>query len=775
MLSTLNAPTLNSVTFKLREREVGKAVESIAKSSCQNCLTMEKNEALQNGVKSDEGNLVPIPCSFDMGWQRRGKGHNSRTGQAAVMSLSSGKVLDYTSRTKSCRFCDWAKSTGKQPKAHDCRKNHVASSKAMEPDAAVELFNRAPTQGVKFSIYTGDDDSTTEAHIRQKVAYDVEKCSDIIHMKRSLTTRLYNLGQTAKFDNCSPLSQKVINHLVKCFSYAIAQNKGDSKGIQAALRCIVPHAFGDHSNCGVTWCGFKSDPASYKHKDLPYGKDLHGEKLQSALNNIFKDYCTDAVAEKLAPMTNSQRNEALNSVVGSKNPKIRFYGGSDSNDFRIACGIAQTNLRYSYVSRTLEALNIEPGNFCLKYGQKMTNQVNNDKIRKSSLDFKRGRANGHRQNCSQTARKEAREGKTYETGIGLNLDLNRTSTVTSSTLKEIESIVPEYTTKPPAKQFKYEENKVYNIIIFDTETTTTGKSAELCQLSATDQSGMHQFSTYVLPKEDIDYFASRVNKLKIFNINGERRLFKENKEVSTVPLQEAVLKFLSFISQSVDRTKSQTNKNIETVLLGHNSSIFDTPVLLRNSGTHFTERLQKMDICFADSLTLFKTLIRKKLPCLQNSDGTFPKPNQSSLYNFLFAKSFEAHDALEDVLALRKIIFESRLELSLKTIIENSGVVSAAHAANLAKYLDHRHLLMQSFKDNLHHPQYLKKNMVEKISGSGLSFDDLKMVYSKYGREGLIAILSKPPTSSSSASPRVSKTPRILATIVKYFEEKIRQ
>ena len=58
---------------------------------------------------------------------------------------------------------------------------------------------------------------------------------------------------------------------------------------------------------------------------------------------------------------------------------------------------------------------------------------------------------------------------------------------------------------------------------------------------------------------------------------------------------------------------------------------------------------------------------------------------------FLFAKSFEAHDALEDVLALRKIIFESRLELSLKTIIENSGVVSAAHAGKDVKYLDHRH------------------------------------------------------------------------------------
>ena len=91
------------------------------------------------------------------------------------MGLSSGKVLDYTTRTKSCRFCDSAKAMGKEPKAHDCRKNHEASSKAMEPAAAVELFNRAPDQSVKFSVYIGDNDSTTEAHIREKVTYEVEK------------------------------------------------------------------------------------------------------------------------------------------------------------------------------------------------------------------------------------------------------------------------------------------------------------------------------------------------------------------------------------------------------------------------------------------------------------------------------------------------------------------------------------------------------------------------------------------------------------------------
>ena len=94
------------------------------------------------------------------------------------------------------------------------------------------------------------------------------------------------------------------------------------------------------------------------------------KKLEVALNNIFSDYSTDAVAEKLAPLTNSQRNEALNLVIGSKNPKIRFYGGTESNDFRVACGVAQTNLRYTYISSTLEALNIEPGNFCEMYAEK---------------------------------------------------------------------------------------------------------------------------------------------------------------------------------------------------------------------------------------------------------------------------------------------------------------------------------------------------------------------------------------------------------------------
>ena len=54
----------------------------------------------------------------------------------------------------------------------------------MERDVTCELWSKALQSGVKFSIYVGDDDSTTLADIKNKVPYGVEKWSDI-HTKRS--------------------------------------------------------------------------------------------------------------------------------------------------------------------------------------------------------------------------------------------------------------------------------------------------------------------------------------------------------------------------------------------------------------------------------------------------------------------------------------------------------------------------------------------------------------------------------------------------------------
>lgn len=88
--------------------------------------------------------------------------------------------------------------------------------------------------------YTGNDDTTTHAHIHKKVPYDLEQQSDVIHTKQSLILRLYKLKSEEKFPGCSMLSRKVINYLGKC----LAQNKGNTDSLQEAIINIELHAFG---------------------------------------------------------------------------------------------------------------------------------------------------------------------------------------------------------------------------------------------------------------------------------------------------------------------------------------------------------------------------------------------------------------------------------------------------------------------------------------------------------------------------------------------------
>ena len=126
--------------------------------------------------------------------------------------------------------------------------------------------------------------------------------------------------------------------------------------------------------------------------------------------------------------------------------------------------------------------------------------------------------------------------------------------------------------------------------------------------------------------------------------------------------------------------------------------------------------------------------------------------------------------------ALRKILFNSSLNICDEMLTESMS--TCLHAENDMKYLDHRHALLQTFKGKLFHPTDasfpVKQQIVEKIAGSGLSYQDLTNIFDKFGEKGLIGVLSLPPSTSSTANklPRVTKTTRILASIVQHFKMK---
>lgn len=173
--------------------------------------------------------------------------------------------------------------------------------------------------------------------------YEVSKHADYTHIKRNFGSELYKAKKQVKGNAQSALTDGVIAYLEKLFSYALYQNKTDENGMKRALEAIVPHAFGDHSHCSLSWCGYLQDPEGYTHKELPNGKDLVGDGLRSCLQDIVNKYTTSEMLKRLAPMSSSQKNESVNSVIGTKAMKVRYYGGSESNDFRIAAGIAQVN------------------------------------------------------------------------------------------------------------------------------------------------------------------------------------------------------------------------------------------------------------------------------------------------------------------------------------------------------------------------------------------------------------------------------------------------
>ena len=146
---------------------------------------------------------------------------------------------------------------------------------------AFTLLNSCGEKNAVVSVLVGDEDSSTICKVRKNVEHEVENWSDVVHAKRSFGCSLYSI----KTQNKS-LTDMVIQYFQQCFGYTLRQNM-DDEGVQNGLKSIMPHAYGDHSSCG-NWCGYLKNPASYKHRGLPHGKDLTDKSLRQSLEKIIE-------------------------------------------------------------------------------------------------------------------------------------------------------------------------------------------------------------------------------------------------------------------------------------------------------------------------------------------------------------------------------------------------------------------------------------------------------------------------------------------------------
>ena len=112
---------------------------------------------------------------------------------------------------------------------------------------------------------------------------------------------------------------------------------------------------------------------------------------------------------------------------------MRFYGGSESSDYRTAAAIAQFNEGYSYLSMVTDKLNHRPNlHFLTKYIGKYNVKRHRQAMSQKTTVFKKNRKERRKQRKQKDQKKEM-EGTTYESGIGLD---NEHTALVQSLLEE---------------------------------------------------------------------------------------------------------------------------------------------------------------------------------------------------------------------------------------------------------------------------------------------------------------------------------------------------
>lgn len=194
---------------------------------------LSDNEMQENNTTSPItfDDVVRLVVSYDMGWSRRGTGRNydSLNGYGAIIGNLSGLILDYSTCNRKCKKCD----NGNSPDNHDCRVNFWGSAKAMESHVGKNLVTNSSilkSKNLEVGILIGDDDSSTITACRNSSSHHIVKHSDKNHTSTGVKKQLYKMEK-----NYQELNKDRISYLHRCFTYAVAQNKGNSVALAEAI------------------------------------------------------------------------------------------------------------------------------------------------------------------------------------------------------------------------------------------------------------------------------------------------------------------------------------------------------------------------------------------------------------------------------------------------------------------------------------------------------------------------------------------------------------
>ena len=246
--------------------------------------------------------------------------------------------------------------------------------------------------------------------------------------------------------------------------------------------------------------------------------------------------------------------------------------------------------------------------------------------------------------------------------------------------------------------------------------------------------GGEQFNTYIMPKQKIAQTAADVNGIRIY---GDK-MFLKTKEVQYLTIKPAMTQFIEFLSRS---------KN--NILVGHNAQTFDSLVCVNAlNSCHMLTQFEQNCIGFMDTKKMFK----KSHPGLKSY-------TQQQLLNLLLDIDYEAHNAVDDVINLQKLVENVPVDCQHKL----NATFPLSYTTDMLHYIN-------VVNDNLPSltplQNVVSKQMLRKIAGSGLRFEHLMLAFKRNGTDGVKLLFSE---QGSGKGVRVTKSEKIISSVSQFL------
>ena len=266
----------------------------------------------------------------------------------------------------------------------------------------------------------------------------------------------------------------------------------------------------------------------------------------------------------------------------------------------------------------------------------------------------------------------------------------------------------------------------------------TARDSHITQIAAV--SGDNSWSCYVTPKIPISSQASDITGITVRN----GRLFHLGKPVDSFSISKAMENFFEFIK----------GEGHNIYLAGHNIKTFDCHIMINTlKSLGKTEVLERCIQGFLDT----KLLFRINNPELESF-------SQVNLLKTLMNCDYAAHDALEDVTFLQKLLDSTNIDITDSKFSTATFTVPAAfYSCNQSISSKSNLPSLLEFVEN----KVLSIGMARKIAASNLNKTTLLLAFSRGQEDGIQQLFSE----ECGKGPRVTRSSKIIHAVSNYISE----